>query len=113
MYRITKVPVSITGHAIMLVHDERSSKFMPIASVQLPIPLIDHIIRLNEKENGTREFQLEIQYLDSKVTVKKNLKTMAEAVFWAHLCLDICGKDERGNRYITAQLTENGERILL
>ncbi len=50
-------------------------------------------------------YTLFIQYSQWKCTAKKELKNDKDAIKWAQLCLDICGKDEQGNNYVYAILS--------
>jgi len=52
-------------------------------------------------------YQLVLKFADRNVTVEKKFKTNKLALFWAQLCLDICGKDENGKRYDCAILFDS------
>lgn len=58
-----------------------------------------------------KEYTLAVNYPEWRCLSKKQLKNDTDAIFWSQLCLDICGKDEHGRRYVAAVLFE-GTRIV-
>lgn len=46
-----------------------------------------------------KTYILFIQWSNRTLRVSKQFKTKRDAVKWARLCLDICGKNEHGETY--------------
>ena len=44
--------------------------------------------------------------LTPSITVIKDFKNLVEASKWQQLCLDICGRNERGETYSSSLLTQ-------
>jgi hypothetical protein len=55
-----------------------------------------------------KSYLLQLQFKDRTVDVKKKFPSKSKAVIWARLCLDICGKDEKGNPFNFAMLFDEG-----
>ena len=53
-----------------------------------------------------QRFTLSICFPESEVTVSRLHACVSDAKKWGQLCLDICGKDERGRLYLVADLTD-------
>jgi hypothetical protein len=59
-----------------------------------------------------KPYQLTLQFPERTMTVPKELKNDKDALKWANLCLDICGKDEHGRRYLIARLVDGAGKEL-
>ena len=57
-----------------------------------------------------KTYCLSLKFADRDMEVKKQFKSNKLALFWAQLCLDICGKDENGKRYTHAILFDSDGR---
>lgn len=53
-----------------------------------------------------KNYRMNIRFPESQVAATKSFKSHKEARFWGQLCLDICGRDERGRLYVFAFLEE-------
>jgi hypothetical protein len=53
----------------------------------------------------TKSYILKMVFPQREVIVAKDLKNDREADKWAQLCIDICGKDEYGRKYLSVSLT--------
>ena len=58
-----------------------------------------------------KTYFLLVTFPERKVETKKQFVSDKKARFWAQLCLDICGKDEHGRRYLSANLS-SGEKTV-
>jgi hypothetical protein len=54
-----------------------------------------------------KTYCLTLKFADRTISVEKQFNSNKKALFWAQLCLDICGKDENGIRYIAAILFDS------
>lgn len=54
-----------------------------------------------------KRYQLILKFADRTITVDKEFTSNKDAIFWAQLCIDICGKDENGISYEAAILFDD------
>ena len=55
---------------------------------------------------NAQRFTLSVCFPESEVTVSRLHANASDAKKWGQLCLDICGKDERGRLFIWAELLD-------
>lgn len=58
-----------------------------------------------------KTYSLSVFFNHYEVNVDKAFPSIKKALFWAQLCLDICGKDNNGNKFNSACLQESGKQI--
>ena len=57
-------------------------------------------------------YTLSVKYPNRDLAVTKYLRSDKEAKFWAQLCLDICGKNEHGEKYLSASVADKNGKVL-
>jgi hypothetical protein len=59
-----------------------------------------------------KNYTLSIVFATRTTVVSRLLADDKEAKFWMQLCLDICGRDENGIKYVSATLTDSTNTVV-